>query len=65
MFDPALIPSFFVQLSGIVPLAAATDYWLTKWLTPVWFLGIGVGVGLLAIMLFAILTRVLATVSPW
>ncbi len=65
MFDPALIPSFFVQLSGIVPLAAATDYWLTKWLTPVWFLGVGVGVGLLAIMLFAILTRVLATVSPW
>ncbi len=65
MFAPAINSGLSMQLSGLVPLAAASDYWLTKWLTPVWFLGIGVGIGLLAIMLFALLARALSNVSPW
>ncbi|MEQ1827847.1 MAG: hypothetical protein ABL921_17940 [Pirellula sp.] len=44
------------------PILAATDFWMSKWLTPVWFLGVGVvfGLALLAILVavFYVLSKV-------
>ncbi|XZE20739.1 hypothetical protein SH449x_000625 [Pirellulaceae bacterium SH449] len=33
-------------------LFAASDFWMAKWLTPMWFVGVGVAAGLVALMVF-------------
>jgi len=54
------------HFSALTLLAAgANDSWLTKWLTPVWFLGVGLAIGLVAIGLFIILARVLSAIPAW
>ncbi len=35
-----------------VPMFAAVDFWMTRWLTPIWFLGGGIILGLLVLALF-------------
>ena len=37
-----------------VPMFAAVDFWMTRWLTPVWFLGGGVILGLLVLSVFLV-----------
>jgi hypothetical protein len=34
------------------PLFAASDFWMAKWLTPMWFVGVGVAAGLVLLMAF-------------
>lgn len=34
------------------PILAASDFWMAKWLTPMWFVGLGVAAGLVLLMLF-------------
>lgn len=49
-----------------LPLAqASTDSWLTLWLTPVWFLATGIGMGLIALLVLVILFRILSLIGPW
>ena len=36
----------------LTPFLAATDFWMTKWLTPIWFLGVGVVFGFAILTLF-------------
>ena len=35
-----------------VPMFAATEFWMARWLTPIWFLGGGVTLGLVALCAF-------------
>ena len=35
-----------------VPVIAAVDFWMTRWLTPIWFLGGGVILGMLVLSIF-------------
>jgi ABC-type transport system involved in multi-copper enzyme maturation permease subunit len=52
--------------STFAPIAAgATDSWLTKWLTPIWFLGVGVALGLVALIAFILVTRILSAIPAW
>ena len=37
-----------------VPMFAAIDFWMTRWLTPIWFLGGGVILGLLVLSVFLV-----------
>ncbi len=37
-----------------VPMFAAVDFWMTRWLTPIWFLGGGVILGLLVLSVFLV-----------
>jgi hypothetical protein len=41
---------------------AATDFWMTKWLTPIWFLGVGVFFGLLVLLLLTGIFYVLSKI---
>lgn len=34
------------------PTLAASDFWMAKWLTPMWFVGVGVAAGLVLLMVF-------------
>jgi len=36
----------------LTPFLAANDFWMTKWLTPIWFLGVGVVFGFAILSLF-------------
>ena len=36
----------------LTPFLAANDFWMTKWLTPIWFLGVGVVFGFAILTLF-------------
>ncbi|MEI7458105.1 MAG: hypothetical protein WCK15_01785 [Pirellula sp.] len=36
----------------LTPFLAANDFWMTKWLTPIWFLGVGVVFGFAILALF-------------
>ncbi|MFN6129128.1 MAG: hypothetical protein ACK6DC_14255 [Planctomycetota bacterium] len=45
-------------------LLAATDLWMARWLTPFWFLGVGLTIGLAILGLFLALFWVLARFSP-
>jgi ABC-type transport system involved in multi-copper enzyme maturation permease subunit len=64
MLDPAQLTGLTANFSVIAPIAAS-EFWLTKWLTPIWFLGTGVGLGLIAILIFALLVRLLSTIPFW
>lgn len=66
MFDAASFSGLAFQLSSIGILAAGPDdSLLTKWLTPIWFLGVGLAIGLVAIGLFLLLTRILSGIPVW
>lgn len=45
------------------PILAANDFWMTKWLTPVWFLGVGVVFGLAILSLFLVVCYGLSKVT--
>lgn len=49
----------------IGPLAQAEDWWLTAWLTPLWFLAVGVAIGLLALGVLVVLFKILSAISPF
>lgn len=49
----------------IGPLAQAKEWWVTSWLTPIWFLAVGVAFGLIALAICVLLFRVLSALSPW
>jgi ABC-type transport system involved in multi-copper enzyme maturation permease subunit len=57
-----------LQLS--LPLAQAltpgqSEFWLAKWASPFWFLGVGVLVGLVALALAALVFRGLSQIPAW
>ncbi len=47
----------------LTPFLAANDFWMTKWLTPIWFLGVGVVFGFAILSLFLGLFYVLSKVT--
>ncbi|MFM8186851.1 MAG: hypothetical protein ACKN85_00085 [Pirellula sp.] len=49
-----MVPSFSSDLiPNILPgVIGVTDFWMARWLTPIWFLGVGVLLGLLLLVLF-------------
>lgn len=66
MFDAASFSGLASHFSTLTLLAAGSnDSWLTKWLTPVWFLGVGLAIGLVAIGLFIVLAKVLSSIPAW
>ncbi len=66
MFDAASFSGLASHFSALTLLAAGpNDSWLTKWLTPVWFLGVGLAIGLVAVGLFIVLTRILSAIPAW
>ena len=66
MFDASSISGLAANLSTMTFLAAGpNDPASTKWLTPLWFLGVGLLFGMLAVALFMLLTRVLSKVPAW
>ncbi len=42
-----------------------SDFWLTKWMSPIWFLGVGIAVGVLAVILAVCLFKLLCNVPVW
>ncbi len=46
-------------------LAQTATNRLTSVVTPIWFLGAGIALGLLLLLLLVILFRILSTISPW
>jgi ABC-type transport system involved in multi-copper enzyme maturation permease subunit len=66
MFDAASFPGLASHFSSLTLLAVGpNDSWLTKWLTPVWFLSVGLALGLIAIGVFIVLTRMLSRIPIW
>ena len=66
MFDAASFSGLATHFSALTLLAAGpNDSWLTKWLTPVWFLGVGLAIGMVAIGLFILLSRILSGIPAW
>lgn len=53
------------ELLPNLPLAQTEPWSFALWLTPVWFVAIGIGLGLVALLLFTLLIRVLATIPGW
>jgi hypothetical protein len=45
------------------PMFAITDFWMARWLTPIWFLGVGIVAGLAILGLFVGLFYVLSKVT--
>jgi ABC-type transport system involved in multi-copper enzyme maturation permease subunit len=43
-------------------ILGASDFWLTKWLTPIWLLGAGIGIGMVLIGLVVVLLRALSLI---
>ncbi|MFN7731412.1 MAG: hypothetical protein ACK5OB_05895 [Pirellula sp.] len=41
---------------------AVTDFWMSRWLTPIWFLGVGVAAGLAVLALLLAVFYVLSKV---
>ena len=35
-----------MDLATLPSVLAVTDFWMSRWLTPIWFLGVGVSAGL-------------------
>lgn len=48
-----------MALDLVTPLFAASDFWMAKWLTPFWFLGVGIVVGLVALAAILLLAKLL------
>ncbi len=48
----------------LLPIAQAKEPWLTTWLTPIWYLGTGIAIGLVALFICVALFRLLA-ITPW
>ncbi len=48
----------------LLPLGQA-DPWMTVWLTPIWFLAAGIGMGLLALAVLILLFRLLSQIPFW
>ncbi|XZE44632.1 hypothetical protein SH467x_004245 [Pirellulaceae bacterium SH467] len=46
-------------LDTISPMFAASDFWMAKWLTPFWFLGVGILLGLVVLCVFLALSFLL------
>ena len=46
-----------------VPMFAATDFWMSRWLTPVWFLGGGVILGLAVLSVFLLIFYCLSKIK--
>ncbi len=46
-------------LDTISPMFAASDFWMAKWLTPFWFIGVGILAGLVVLSLFLALAFLL------
>lgn len=66
MFDASSISGLAANLSAMTFLAAGpNDSVSTKWFTPLWFLGVGLLLGMVAVGLFMLLTRVLSKVPAW
>jgi hypothetical protein len=49
-----VLPSTFVL--------GATDFWLTKWVTPLWLLGLGIGAGLVLLAIGVLLLKALSVI---
>lgn len=56
------LSSFLIDVPQL-PLAAV-EAWQSKWLTPIWFFGVGVALGLVLLLAFVVLARILAQ-TPW
>ena len=41
-----------MAFDSIAPMFALTDFWMSRWLTPVWFLGVGILLGVAILGLF-------------
>ncbi|MCA9158961.1 MAG: hypothetical protein KDA51_12070 [Planctomycetales bacterium] len=48
----------------LLPLGQATS-WMSAWLTPIWFLAAGIGMGLLALAVLMLLFRLLSLIPLW
>ena len=46
-----------------LPMFAAADFWMTRWLTPIWFLGSGVILGLVVLLLFVMVFYALSKIT--
>lgn len=46
-----------------VPMFAVADFWMTRWLTPIWFLGCGVILGLFVLSLFVMVFFALSKIT--
>jgi hypothetical protein len=59
-----MLPSLSVDfMPKIMPgILGVTDFWMARWLTPIWFLGIGVIFGLLALSVFVGLSYLLSKI---
>ncbi len=63
MFAASQFAGYFASFAPIA--ASATEGWQSKWLTPIWFLGTGIGVGLVVLAVFIILTQILSNIPAW
>lgn len=60
-----MIPTIDLSLSNLVfPLAQVSDNWMRSWLQPIWFLGIGIAMGLAALFLAILLFKALS-LTAW
>ncbi|HBE70034.1 MAG TPA: ABC transporter permease [Planctomycetaceae bacterium] len=56
---------FVVGLPAL-PLAQSTDeWWVSTWLTPIWFLAVGIAFGLIALAIVMLLLKLLSNISAW
>jgi hypothetical protein len=44
--------ALFMVMEFFTPTFAASDFWMAKWLTPFWFIGVGIVVGFAILLLF-------------
>ena len=51
--------------SNLLLAQTTTEPWLTTWLKPMWFLSVGIGMGLIVLALLVLLFRLLSYISPW
>lgn len=48
-----------------LPLGQIATNWMTSWLTPIWFLAAGIALGLVLLMAFVLLFRLLSAIPLW
>jgi ABC-type transport system involved in multi-copper enzyme maturation permease subunit len=56
----SLMLSTFEIYQSFFPVAQVNEYWVRSWLQPIWFLGTGVGIGLLALAICLLIFRALS-----